>query len=33
MHDISIQLEEMPGVLYKNDPFQATIASIVVALD
>ena len=33
MHDISIRLEDIPGVLYKNDPFQATIASIVASLD
>ena len=33
MQNISILLEDIPGVLYKNDPFQATIASIVVALN
>ena len=30
---LSWEMDEIPGVLYKNDPYQVTIASIVLALN
>jgi hypothetical protein len=33
MMEISVGVGEMTGVLYKHDPYQGTIASIVAALD
>jgi hypothetical protein len=33
MMELSVELNEMTGVLYRHDPYQATIASIVAAIN